>query len=204
MDKRFLIVLAVIVIAICLISGGCSNFASDNSLKAWKELLSLSPEPDTVSDKDGTSLEDLLLNKEAEQEDIAEYVVVSLYYVDAAGSSLRAEDRKIVKTEGIARQTLQELLKGPQKDEYSSVFPEGTKLLDINIKEDGLCVVNLSSEVRQVKDEQQEKFLVYGIVNTLGKFPSIRSVTFMVDGEPSDQIAGYMDLANPIEPDYAQ
>ncbi len=204
MDKRIMIMVAVIVTAICLISGGCSTFAGDNSLKAWKELLSLTPESGTVSDNSGTSLEDLLLDEQVDQQDTAEYVVVSLYYADATGSSLVSEERKIVKTEGIARQTLQELFKGPENTEYSSVFPEGTKLLDINIKEDGLCIVDLSSEVRQVKTEQQERLLVYAIANTLGEFPTIRSVTFMIDGQPVDYIGGYMDLSYPLEPDYTK
>ncbi len=204
MDKKIVIMVAVIVTAICLISGGCSTFAGDNSLKAWKELLSLTPESDMVNDDSGTSLEDLLQNEQVDQQDAAEYVVVSLYYVDATGQSLVSEDRKIVKTEGIARQTLQELFKGPENSEYSSVVPEGTKLLDINIKEDGMCIVDLSSEVRQVKDEQQEKLVVYAIVNTLGEFPSISSVTFLIDGQPSDYIGGYMDLSNPLEPDYTK
>ncbi len=204
MDKRIVILAAIIVIAICLISGGCSTFAGDNSLKAWKELLSLAPEEDTADDNSGTSLEDLLMDKQVEPQDTAEYVVVSLYYVDSTGSSLASEDRKIVKTEGIARQTLQELFKGPENSEYSSVIPEGTKLLDINIKEDGHCIVDLSSEVRQVKDAQQEKLVVYAITNTLGKFPSVRSVSFMIDGQPSDYIGGYLDLSDPVEPDYSK
>ncbi len=204
MDKRIVILLAVIVTAICLISGGCSTFAGDNSLKAWKELLSLAPEPDTVDDNSGTSLEELLLDKQVDQQDTTEYLVVSLYYVDATGSGLVSEDRKIVKTEGIARQTIQELLKGPENSEYSSSFPPGTKLLDINIKEDGLCIVDLSSEVRQVQDEQQEKLVVYSIANTLGKFPSVRRVSFMIDGQPTENIGGYMDLSKPLEPDYTK
>ncbi len=204
MDKKIMILVAVIVTAVCLISGGCSTFAGDNSLKAWKELLSLTPETDTVNDNSGTSLEDLLLDKQADQQDTEEYVVVSLYYADATGSRLVSEDRKIIKTEGIARQTLQELFKGPENTEYSSVFPEGTKLLDINIKEDGLCIVDLNSEVRQVKNEQQERLMVYAITNTLGKFPSVQRVSFMIDGQPSEKIGGYIDLSNPVEPDYTK
>ena len=39
------------------------------------------------------------------------------------------ERREIIKTEGIARSTLQELLKGPDNPAYQNVFPEGTRLL---------------------------------------------------------------------------
>jgi len=206
MDRRIIIIAALLIIAICLISGGCSTFVGDDSLKAWKELLSLAPEEDS-NNNDGssiTSLEDLLLDNRDSSYDSDEYISVSLYYMDSGSSKLAVEDREIVKTEGIARKTMQELLKGPENPDYSSVIPEGTRLLDINIKPDGLCIVDLSQEVREISSEEQERLVVYAITNTLGKFPSVRALSFMINGQETDYIAGYMDLSNPIEPDYNQ
>ena len=89
MDKRIVVILALILVAICLIAGGCSTFTGDSSLKAWKELLSLTPESETAnSQQQGTSLEDLLLDKQAEGQDtMEEYIVVFLYFADETGSS---------------------------------------------------------------------------------------------------------------------
>ncbi|MGI6422718.1 MAG: GerMN domain-containing protein [Syntrophomonadaceae bacterium] len=201
MDKRIVVILALILVAICLIAGGCSTFTGDSSLKAWKELLSLTPESETAnSQQQGTSLEDLLLDKQAEGQDtMEEYIVVFLYFADETGSSLVSESRRIVKKEGIARQTLQELIKGPDNNQYKNIFPTGSQLLDINITEDGSCIVDLNSEVRKVKNAQEEKLLVNAIVKTLGQFPTIKRVSFLIDGQVADHIAGSLDLSEPIE-----
>ncbi len=202
MGRKIVLAAAIVLLAICLASGGCSTFAGDNSLKAWKELLSLSPEAETADDNSGTSLEDLLLDQQLKPQDTTEYIVLSLYYGDRTGNSLVSEERQIEKTEGIARRTLQELLKGPENTDYISLFPEGTRLLDINIKEDGWCIVDLSSEVRQIKDEQQEQLMIDSLTNTLGQFPTVRRISFMIDGQTVDYLGGYVDLAQPLEAHY--
>lgn len=202
MNRSIIIIAAVVILGICLLSGGCSTFVGDQSMKAWKDLLSLAPKEDKVSEED-TRLEDLLVDSTSDvQQETAESLVLALYYADSAGESLVSEDRKIKKTEGIARETLNELLKGPVNSDCKTVFPEGTRLLDINIKPDGKCIVDLSAEVRQVKSAQEEKLLVYSIANTLGGFPTVKSVSFMIEGQACDSIAGYVDLSSPIKPDY--
>jgi GTPase Era involved in 16S rRNA processing/spore germination protein GerM len=133
------------------------------------------------------------------QDTMEEYIVVFLYFADETGSSLVSESRRIVKKEGIARQTLQELIKGPDNNQYKNIFPTGSQLLDINITEDGSCIVDLNSEVRKVKNAQEEKLLVNAIVKTLGQFPTIKRVSFLIDGQVADHIAGSLDLSEPIE-----
>ena len=123
-----------------------------------------------------------------------------LYFGGQDGTSLVPESRVIPKEVGIARSTLNELIKGPATPEYLSVFPEGTRLLDINVKPDGLCIVNLSHEACQVTNQQQEEMMVMAIVNTLGQFPTIKEVTFMIDGEPVQEIGGFLDLSQPVKP----
>ncbi len=202
MNRSIVIIAAVIILGICLLSGGCSTFVGDQSMKAWKDLLSLAPKEEPVSEQD-TRLEDLLAEStSASQQEVGESLIMALYYADSAGNSLVSEDRAIKKTEGIARETINELLKGPVNTDCKTVFPEGTRLLDINIKPDGMCIVDLSGEARQVKTAQEEKFLVYAITNTLGAFPTVKSVSFMIEGQACDSIAGYMDLSSPIKPDY--
>ena len=52
-------------------------------------------------------------------------------------------------------------------------------------------------------DEKQEQMMVYALVNTVGQFPAVQEVTFMINGEKINQLGGYMDLSAPIEPDYS-
>ena len=86
--------------------------------------------------------------------------------------------------------------------ESVQVFPDGTRLRDINIKPDGLCIVDLSAEARGVVNKEQEKLMIYGIANTLNQFPSVKEVSFMINGEKVDSIGGYMDLSSPLQANY--
>lgn len=197
MAKKFLCILAVVLLAVCLLSGGC-NSADDEKMAQWKDLLKI------PVDKDESLPEDNKMNADNQEEvvEVKETISVSLYFGNEKGSSLISENREIPKVEGIARSTIQELIKGPAKAEYLEVFPGDTRLLDINLKTDGMCIVDLSSEAGLAGSEQQAKLMVYAIANTLGQFPTVSSVSFMIEGEQVDSIAGYLDLSQPIEPDY--
>jgi len=196
MTNRLIMVFTIIVLAICLVSGGCVPAERTSSLKNWKDLIDLLPEQKKAPDKEK-------VNEETpEPPETGETIVVSLYFVSPDGSRLAVEEREVFKTEGIGRRTIEELLQGPASPEYLSAVPEGTRLLDINVKPDGLCIVDLSSHARRVSNQHQEKLMVYAMVNTLGQFPTVNSVTFMINGEPVTKIGGYLDLTKPIEPNY--
>ncbi|HHV16120.1 MAG TPA: GerMN domain-containing protein [Gelria sp.] len=200
MNKKAISILAVILLAICLISGGCSAPADKRvDIKNWKDLLSLAPEKSKILPAGGPEKE----VKPGQNSEIAdqELIAVKLYFVGSDGKSLVMEERSIAKTESMARNTLQELIKGPAENENLSAIPEGTRLRDINLKPDGLCIVDLSSQAQQVSSGEQEKLMVYAIANTLGQFPTVKDVTFMIDGQRVDTIAGYLDLSNSIKPD---
>lgn len=207
MTKKFICFLAVIVLAICLLSGGCFS-TENNTIKAWKELISLSPQKDKAQKSDsetGLLIDNLLKkqNNDSQEEKSGKNIEVELYFLDPGGKKLIKEKRNITKVEGIARKTIEELIKGPAKDENLPVFPEGTRLLDINVKPDGLCIVDLSSQARNISNQQQEKYMIYAITNTLGQFPTINEVEFMINGDRVDAIGQYVDLSIPIEPDYS-
>lgn len=199
MTRKVVILIAAVVLAVCLLSGGCLK--TDNTISDWKELLNI---PVTQN----TKLSD---NMEAERKTTPEFdlnrqetmqtISLSLYFGNSAGTGLEAEQRDIHKTEGIARRTMEELLKGPVNNEYINVFPEGTRLLDINVKPDGMCIIDMSREVTHVSNYQQEKLMVYAIVNTLSQFASIESVRFRVEGQEVETLGGYIHLGNSVKPD---
>lgn len=200
MNQRFLIILAVLVLAVCLISGGCQPAAEQSSaIKSWRDLVDLLPEPKGQSQEepqDWVSTGEPASAIETSQETIE----VTLYFGGQDGISLVPESRVIPKEVGIARSTLNELIKGPTTPEYLSVIPEGTRLLDINVKPDGLCIVDLSHEACQVANQQQEEMMVMAIANTVGQFPTVKEVTFRIDGEPVQEIGGFLDLSQPVKP----
>ncbi len=186
MNKKTVSILAVIILAICLISGGCSVPSEKRvDINSWKDLLSLSPEKSKNLPSDG-------MKKGVKPEEIPEtgqeLIEVELYFIGPDGKNLVMEKRSIGKTQSMARNTLQELIKGPAENQNLSSIPEGTRLRDINLKPDGLCIVDLSSQARQVSSAEQEKLMVDAIANTLKQFPTVEDVTFMIDGQKVDSM----------------
>lgn len=200
MTQRFIIITAVLILAVCLISGGCKPLEEQSSsIKSWRDLVNLLPEPEGQSQEelpDSVPTVEPVTNPEINMETIE----VMLYFGGQDGLSLVKEPRVIPKEEGIARSTINELIKGPNTPEYLNVFPEGTRLRDINVKPDGLCIIDLSHEACQVSNQQQEEMMVMAIVNTVGQFPTVKEVTFMIDGEPVQKIGGFLDLSQPVKP----
>lgn len=129
-----------------------------------------------------------------------EQVEVSLYFTDEKGTSLIAEKRKLSKVEGIARATVTGLLQGPENKELKPSVPAGTMLKDINIKEDGCCIVDFSQGLvdNHSKEKEDEIVTVAAIVQTLSQFPSVSEVQILVEGKIISSIAGSVDISTPI------
>lgn len=143
------------------------------------------------------------LTKASEEADlnVSENIKVELYYARKDGTGLVVEERSISKVEGIARETINELLKGPNKKELVSALPAGTQLIDINVKPDGQCVINFSSDIDKLVGDTKSKLAVYSVVDTLCQFPTIDNVTFQVNGVPVESI-GEMAISEPVIADY--
>lgn len=197
MARKMILTVTAIVLGICLLSGGCNSGGGSNRVQDLKDLIKASL-TNPAAEPATTSLEDLLATEPLLN---TEQVEVTLYYGDQDKQGLVAEKRSMEKTTGIARATIQELLKGPAQPGHNRLFPEGTKLLDINIRPDGLCIVDLSNHIRNVPTGVEANLMVYSLVNTLGEYPSIQEVSLIIDGDYAD-ILNYVDLSNPLEPDY--
>lgn len=99
------------------------------------------------------------------------------------------------------RALLQELFKGPAAWEEGAarVTPDGVSIDDIlGIRiAGGEAIVNLSSNFYrccQGLTAQQEKNLIYAVVNTLTGLPSVSSVRFQVEGEAVDYLVSAVYL----------
>lgn len=197
MAKKLILTLTAVVLGICLLSGGCNSSRGADRVQELKDLLKTSLTREPVQ-QPATSIQDLL--PEASVSDM-EQVEVTLYYGDQYDKGLVAETRNIEKTPGIARRTVQELFKGPAQAGHKRLFPEGTQLLDINIKDDGLCIVDVSNHIRNVPAAEQTNLMVYSLVNTLGEYPSIKEVSLLIGGEDVS-VLNSVDLSQPFMPDY--
>lgn len=207
MARKLGFILFLIILALCLISGGCS-YPENQDITTLKELIKIPK----VKDYENNILEKI---KEKAEEDKPDYennkkkvdisedtIQIELYFGNADGRALVVEKRDIKRTEGIARLTVEELLKGPDNPQYISLFPEGSRLLDINVKPDGVCIVDLSAEATKLKSSKEEKLMVYSLTNTLAQFPTVDKVVIRIDGRKTDTIAGYVKWPEYITPDY--
>lgn len=131
-----------------------------------------------------------------------EKITVQLYFARQEGHGLAVEEREITKVSGIARATVEELLKGPQDKALKTALPAQTRLLDINITPDGNCIVNFSSHIQEVSGSKAEALAVYSIVNTLSQFSTVDNVSFMVEGKKVESVGGYISTAEPVTADY--
>lgn len=76
------------------------------------------------------------------------------------------------------------LLKGPDSDDAKSVFPSGTKILNVTVT-DGVCYVNLDSAFLKTPTGINSNVVLYAIVNSLTELDNINKVQILVDGAQS-------------------
>ena len=108
---------------------------------------------------------------------------INVYFVNSDKSNLVSETRQIdgnLSEEKVLEYAVKEILKGPSVQDYITVIPENTKLLDIE-KTGTLVTVNLSKEILDVKgvDEVLSKHM---IVKTLCEIPDVEKVLILSEG----------------------
>ena len=180
--------LLIVALTISIILSGCILTDKLTSLKQGfnkDEQSQTQTTPTVVIETPGTT-----------QVTSTETKTVILYFTDTAGEKLIPEERRVTKVIGIARSCIEELIKGPIQAGLKGTLPASTQLLDINVRPDGLCIVDFSGDL--IKDlpvsAKSEKLAVYSIVNTLTQFPTVERVEMRVDGKTVDTLLGYVKL----------
>lgn len=132
-------------------------------------------------------------------ETTGETISVKLFFAEADGKKLVAQERKIPKTLSLARETISQLFNGPQQgSDLLAVAPAGTNLLDIDIK-DGTAIVDLSKEIQEPLDKVSSELTVEAIVDTLTQFDTVKQVKFRVEGQSVAKI-GDADAVSAVAP----
>jgi len=110
---------------------------------------------------------------------------IALYFADSTGKYLVKEQRILPKTESLARETVNQWLKGPavKGTTVQASVPTTTVLLDIAIKEN-VVIVDLSKEFLQPSSKVSPEIALYGLVNTLTQFSTIKQVQIRIEGKP--------------------
>jgi len=128
-----------------------------------------------------------------------EMVEVNLYFSDAQVMYLEPEKRKISQTPSLARQVVNELIKGPKNSELYPTIPQGTQVNEVYIADD-IVYVDLSEEIftNHPGGSSGELMTVYSIVNTLTEIPPIKGVQILVGGNEKDSLVGHIDISMPL------
>ncbi len=177
---------------------GCDK-ATQKSLADSKPKSSVNPDRSSSNTSTSPEKAQTLDSNPASNSIPSNQVEVLLYFADEQAQSLRGEKRRVSMTEGLARETINELIKGPTKSGYYATIPDGTRLLNISVS-DNVATVDFSKEFidNHTGGSAGERMTVYSVVNTLTEFSTITKVLFLVEGQEVDTLAGHMDIGQPV------
>ncbi|MBD3368529.1 MAG: hypothetical protein GF405_10240 [Candidatus Eisenbacteria bacterium] len=139
------------------------------------------------------------------EEDLGEGVQsVVLAFADSRAMNIVEEQRDIVVPDdrpGRARRILEELVAGPRHEGAVRTLPENTGVRSVYFDDAGGAYVDFSSELVEEHwgGSTGELFTIRSVVRTLAaNFPDVESVTFLVEGEEIETIAGHIDASVPF------
>jgi spore germination protein GerM len=127
-----------------------------------------------------------------------------LYFSDKDNQFLIAEERTLKHPENpafFARSIVEALIRGPQPGLVRTI-PEHTGIRAIYITQEGICYVDLTSEIadKHPGGIKSELLTVYSIVNSIVlNVPEVEAVKILINGNESLTLAGHIDLQVPIK-----
>ncbi len=109
---------------------------------------------------------------------------IKLYFTNSKGNALVEYVTDITYTGigSLEELVLKELMKGPSQIGMYPTIPEGTELLEVEMKE-GVCYVDFSDKFKEKIPNLKDEIVIYSIVNTLIELPYISKVQFLINGE---------------------
>ena len=135
-----------------------------------------------------------------------ETTVVHLYFADASGERLSAEERVLLApadAAAFARMIVEALIEGPQGGLLRTI-PEGTRLRALYLMEDGPAVVDLSADIvdQHPGGAGSELLTIFSLVNSLIlNVEDVKTVRLLVSGEEVETLAGHIDIQKPFKAD---
>ncbi|ADD01763.1 Spore germination protein-like Gmad2 [Thermoanaerobacter italicus Ab9] len=124
---------------------------------------------------------------------------ISLYFLNDKMNGLILERRLISKDADVLKQVVAEMIKGPTDEYAKPVFPNGTKLISIELQE-GIAFVSFSKEFLQdSEDKGIDKLRVAALVNALTDIPGVESVQILVEGNKIDAVGKYKIGLDPLK-----
>ncbi len=120
---------------------------------------------------------------------------VVLYFPDKEAQFLKKEEVEITSTPSILKATLERLLEGPISSDLTNPFPDGVKILGLNLK-NNLLEINFDQNIKKLypRGSTAENMFIYSIVNTATEFPEVKKVKFLINGQPEEIVGSNYDF----------
>lgn len=129
---------------------------------------------------------------------------VKLYFATKDAMYLQAEQSSIESKDNINiyKETIKELIDGPESKDLTATIPQGVKLNKIEIKGDTAYLdFNRALVENHWGGSTGEIMTVYSIVNTMTQFSAINSVKILIENKEVESLAGHLDLSVAMERD---
>ena len=133
-------------------------------------------------------------------------LLVTLFFASADGSGLVREAREIdacTEPTACAEEVLEELINGPV-GEMSPTLPPTATFRSVRVDGES-ATVDFGREFAEglPGGSNAEMIALFSVVDSLAfNFPSIKKVTFLLEGEPVKTL-GQLDLTAPLTPDFS-
>ena len=149
-----------------------------------------------------------LMNENTFLENVGEEIAtleenrLTLYFASADGQALVSEQRKVYYDSNNTQEQVivENLILGPDVDDAKSVFPQGTRAIDVTTNA-GICYVNLSADFLNQNYDILETVTIYSIVDSLTELDSVQKVQIYINGETKDVYRDAVDISAPLERD---
>jgi len=151
---------------------------------------------ETTETTEGTTEEP---TTEETQEKPAE-ITIPIYFSDDQAQYMKGEYRTISNDDPVTN-AINELLKGPNSANLYVLIPEGTKLLNAEIK-NNIAYVDFSTDILEgvAGGSTLQRFIIYTIVNTLTEIDEVDAVQILIDGK-NVKTFGDFDISTPLYKD---
>ncbi len=132
---------------------------------------------------------------DADTTQLKEEIKIKLYFPNSKKQNLTTEIRTVEVQNSLSpeRTVVNELMKGPKDKSLSAAIPAGTKLLDIETK-DNVCFVNFSSEFvsNSYSGSLRTTLVLYSVVNSLCQLENVESVQILINGEAGVEFGNFV------------
>lgn len=187
MDKRKLVILAILVLVLVILVIVYLNLGGTVKPRPTQFISSTPDESGSEAPKEPTT--------------------IILFFPSEHDGLLHREEREIISESSVALQAkriISELLSGSQQG-FLSPIPPDTRLRELYITREGVAYVDFSREImdKHLSGSSAEMSTIYSIVNSLAyNLKPIKRVFILIDGGEKKTLGGHIDLANPFQPLY--